>query len=770
MKRAFALVLLGLASFAVAQRATTKYTFNGTPVGENEFEYKAADGSFTSATNLNIAGTKIKSDFSGVIKQGSIVEFMLSESQGNVAGTITYKNGKVSAVQNGKPIGPETAVKWDGLPVFQPFHPQMARAYMPALLRSPNKTKLKFISPNAMTAQEFDVSVTRKNVTLAGKAVSVAFFKISVSGIGIEYAILADNSPVGMDVKVQKLSATTVGYEGVFEDPLAKYPELSQPTFAKVKREKMSTPMRDGAVLISEVVRPDAEGKFPTVLIRTPYGRAASAAEGDFYARRGFVLMSQDVRGKGDSTGLWDPFNAEVADGKDTLDWIQKQPWSDGGVGMIGGSYLGLVQWAAAVTHHPALKCIIPQVSPPDPMRNVPWDNGAFLLSGNVWWSRIVKDKNADMAAAGVGMASVFNQLKTTPIDQVDNQVFKVNIPFYDNWIQRDTIDKWKGAFRMDQIATVKIPVLHVSGVWDGDGIGTKLHWETLRKAKANQMLVFGPWEHGFNVKTKFADEDYGPGSILELDSLYLRFFDTHLKGKSVKLNEQPRVKYFVSGSNEWLTGNDWPLPASRRVTYYLSGQKANGGKSAGKLSAAAGSGTDVYAYDPNKPLVRQEDLEVDSAKASIVFKQKDLNDGMLLYASEPFGRDTIVSGPMEVNLTVSSTAKDATFHAMIVEQSTNGDCRIWQMPGTQRVTYTTGKFVPMTPGAKYKIKIMPWEGARRFRKGSRLALFVTSDMFPRFARNPGTGERDAVAKKLVAAKHTIYKAESTVSFQILER
>src|SRR5262249_52028643 len=147
-----------------------------------------------------------------------------------------------------------------------------------------------------------------------------------------------------------------------------KYKELSQPTFAVKVEKGIKIPMRDGVNLVHDMARPAVEGKYPTILIRTPYGRTGSMADGEWWAKRGYVLIAQDVRGREDSDGDWDPFVAERKDGKDTIDWIAKQPWSDGKVGMIGGSYLGYVQWAAAVEHPAALKCIIPQVSPPDAM------------------------------------------------------------------------------------------------------------------------------------------------------------------------------------------------------------------------------------------------------------------------------------------------------------------------------------------------------------------------------------------------------------------
>src|SRR6185312_4287724 len=131
--------------------------------------------------------------------------------------------------------------------------------------------------------------------------------------------------------------------------------------------------------LIADVYRPDAPGKFPAILERTPYGREGGAVDGAFYAKRGYVVVSQDCRGRGDSTGEWDPMVHERKDGYDAVQGTAKLPWCDGNVGMIGGSYGGLVQWTAAVEQPPALKCIVPQVSPPDAFLNLPYENGCFF-------------------------------------------------------------------------------------------------------------------------------------------------------------------------------------------------------------------------------------------------------------------------------------------------------------------------------------------------------------------------------------------------------
>jgi len=345
------------------------------------------------------------------------------------------------------------------------------------------------------------------------------------------------------------------------------------------------------------------------------------------------------------------------------------------------------------------------------------------------------------------------------------------NVPFYDRWLERDSAAAWSSTYTLDQVARVKIPVLHVSGTWDGDGIGTKLHWEALRKSGGNQWLVFGPWDHFFNTRSKFGDVDFGPQSLLELDSVYLRFFDTFLKGKQVGWEKQPRVRFFITGANRWVESSDWPLPQSKTVTWYLAGGKANGIKGQGTLAAKPGAGADRYRYDPHKVAFNLDEIAVDPSEASTKLPPDQLDRNTLLFRSAKFERPTTVTGPMTATLYISTTARDATFHVAVADQDPKGDLRLVAMPGTTRATWQGGRFSKLVPNRVYKVEVRPWEFAHQFGKGHRMVILVTSDMFPRYARNPGTGEPDRTATKLVAATHTVYKSAarpSAITFRTL--
>lgn len=702
---------------------------------------------------------QMTSTVTGTIEKGVLKEFKLVEKDARASGEVTFADGKLTIVQNGKVTVDNKPVPFKaGSAYFSNWHPVLWQTIQTSFDNKKGET-FTLIPINSLNPLEVKGrSESLPSDTPTGKR-PIRFISVNMGGIDLKFAFDKEEA-LGVHVATQGATFIRKGFEKVFADPVLAYPELSQPTFKTRTLKSIEAPMRDGSKLISTIVLPEGDGPFPTILVRTPYGREAGLAQGaEFYAKRGYAFVSQDVRGKGDSEGTFDPFNTEVADGKDTLDWLQTQSWCNGNVGMIGGSYLGLVQWAAAVNIHPALKCIIPQVSPPEPTKNLPYDNGEFMLLGSLWWSRIVAGKEADMATVVQSLPSP-KALATLPVSQVDNVAMKQNYPFFDEWLKRDTAAKWPGAFTTAQVAKVKIPVLHVSGFWDGDGIGTKLHWEALAKNGGNQWLIFGPWEHGFNAKTSFGGVDYGADSVLELNSVYLRFFDTFLQRKQVKWSEQPRVKFFVAGANKWLNTSSWPAPQAKKLTWYLGGGSSIGSKSKGTLANVAGkTSSDTYTYNPNKALSDKEIGNIMGA-GNLKLPAGSLDSEGLLFRTDPMKEKTIYAGSVVADVYFKTTAKDASFKAMILDQGRDGSYYIVGMMGHMRATYKTGKLLPLTPNKVDRITIEPWWFAHEFKKGHRLVLAITSDTFPSMARNPGTGESLATATKLVSAKHTIMKGK----------
>jgi putative CocE/NonD family hydrolase len=728
-----------------AQTAELLFTLMGGAAGSVRIESDAA-GACRSTSSLKIPGQATESvleahrdpatgrwtDFRLVVKAGS---------------------QRQEAIWDGRAVlqpGRSSHLAWSGGGVFSALHPVLMDSLFE--LTAPGEHTILLLD-NLMLEQAELLPIKARLV--AGE--SLPGRRLEIGGLAIDVWRGAAGV-VGFEVPAQAFrSAAAELADELFVDPIKAFPELSQATFKTTQDTRLAVRMRDGVELAATLTRPKPEGRYPAILLRTPYGRELSALEGAWWAARGYAHVAQDVRGRGDSGGDWDPFQNERQDGFDTIEWLAAQPWCDGRVGMIGASYLGFVQWQAAVEKPEALRCIIPQVSPPHPCLNIPWDHGLFLLGGNVWWARIVQGKATDFSSLGEVPGGP--ALATLPLSKADDAVFGASVPFFDAWLERDHLAAWTAA-TLDEVAAIEIPTLLVSGTWDGDGIGTKLQWEARRRAgHANQWLVFGPWDHAFNTKSKFGHYDYGDGALLELDPLYLRFFDTFLKEKEVKLEGEPRVRLFQSGANRWLELADFPDPSWQRQEWFLGAPTpANGRTSGGVLRPAPEPDEPTrWLYNPARAAIDLEDLDTDTEAAETQLEIEEPEQGVLLFRGPAFEAPTLVSGSLEVDLFVATSARDGLLTAMIADQGPDGELSLLGLPGNRRFGWTGSEIRPVEPGRPFPLRLEPWWFCHRFEAGHRLVLVLTSEAFPNFARVLGTGEPDKHATRLIAAHQTLF-------------
>lgn len=766
------------ASVPVQTTQTLKWRFGGNDAGSGSYTMRA-DGTFESATELSIMGQSIKSRLTGKMLNGLITEFEIVTQQAGVEMKTSAKDGKaqITVGTNSRTVDYKPASV-----LFANLHPVLSQTWAKVL--DPTKDGVQnidvFVLDGATTVK---VAVTKKKtrtVEAGGKKQVANVYLARLATVEFDVYLTEAGQFAAWDVPSQRLQAVASGHEGFLVDPTTLHPELSQPVMTTRAEKAVKIKMRDGVDLVADIVRPVGDAKHPVILERTPYGRETlSQLGGEWWAKRGFVHIVSDVRGRNDSDGEWKPFVHERKDGYDTIDWIAKQSWSDGNVGMIGGSYVGFVQWSAAVEAHPALKCIVPQVSPPDPFFNFPIDHGVPMLFGALWWANFVKDKKVPAVPA---TPKDIEKLKTLPLSKVDDEVFGRDIPFFNEWLEKQTPSQFAGANFMSDMDKVKIPVLHISGWWDGDGIGTKLNWARMRSlGHKNQWLIYGPWTHSFNSTSRLGDVDYGPEAIMDLDSIYLRFFDTWLKKKQVKWERQPKVRVFVTGINQWRELNDWPDARSREMTLFLSSRgPANGIASVGELVPAAPrkQSPDRYTYDPAAAEIPKEMKNIKDfgdllAAASTVVEIDPKEKGVLIYRTAPMAEPLEIGGPIELDLRFATTARDTDFFASLVDIDEKGTMRAIGIGGKIRARYLSGWEKPslLTPGKVYKATLALWDTAHQVKKGHRLAVVITSDAFPGYVRNLNTGEAIINATRMVPAHQTIYHdamQPSALRFRVL--
>lgn len=550
--------------------------------------------------------------------------------------------------------------------------------------------------------------------------------------------------------------------------------------------------MRDGVTLRANIYRPDdgGAGAYPVLLTRLPYGKdlpiGSSVLDPVQTARRGYIVVVQDVRGVFASEGEWYPFIHEAADGVDTVAWASGIPGSNGLVGMYGGSYFGYTQWAAASAGAPALRAMAPMITWADREESVVRD-GVLEWGAQASWllqqglAQMFRRYSSDVQALGKAVYSVtqaYDSLASggyghLPLDKYPALLaLDLNTPVADAIRARDT-GSYDGLPHGPQnYDRITIPMLHVGGWYDLFLKGTLKNYTEMRKRGApGQSLVIGPWSHG-RVDPLIGDVYFGVASSgalmdyqIDLMSLHLQFFDRWLKGQQpAPFDRQPPVKYFLMGTNVWKAAETWPPIGFVEQRWYLhSGGRANTASGDGALSTVAPQSepADGYLYDPATPTptIGGATLLHSFFRAGPIDQAPiERRADTLVYTSSPLEQPLEVTGSVTVTLNVASDAPDTDFVARLVDVHPDGRA-IPLTDGITRMRYRNGieaPASPMTPGAVYTITIDLWATANVFLPGHRIRLDITSSSFPRWERNLNTGLSNATTSEAQPAHQTV--------------
>jgi hypothetical protein len=555
------------------------------------------------------------------------------------------------------------------------------------------------------------------------------------------------------------------------------------PKYSLEHRFHVMVPMRDGVRLSTDIAVPQGEGPWPTILMRTPYGNSDPTRHEYLLqlARRGFATAMQDCRGRHDSEGEWEPFRHERDDAFDTIVWLVQQAFCSGSVGMIGRSYQGYCTWVAAPDHHPALKAIVPIVPLPDPVINVPYQNGAPFWNMLIWALMVHGRTNQDVAR--INWTELYTRLPLRELDRAagfDSAVWQswLDHPSFDDW--------WKEVCYMHRLGSVDLPALHVCGWYDDDGISTYVNFPRMRReakteaAREAQRLIIGCWPHQTNASSIVGELDFGPGALIDLDAMVFRFFAKHLAGEDHGLGNDPRCRVFIMGENRWHSFPDWPVPGAVTTHYFLhSGSQANSLYGDGRLSldAPAANGSpagetpsDTFTYDPANPVPYVTDPVKLQLGEACDQQSIERRVDVLCYSTPPLSADVVVCGRVFAELYIESDAPATDFTAKLVDVWENGRA-IQVCDGVQRAEYRNSLESPewLEPGNVYKVVVDMWATGLRFLKGHRIRLEVSSSAVPKFARHLNTRDDPAVATEWRVAHQTVHHSAAHPSALILD-
>jgi putative CocE/NonD family hydrolase len=531
--------------------------------------------------------------------------------------------------------------------------------------------------------------------------------------------------------------------------------------------------MRDGVELATDAWIP-AVTPAPTLLVRLPYGKdlpqlLAYGLMPNIFAlvEAGYAVVYQDCRGTFRSGGDLVPMLNEAADGADTVAWVLRQPWCDGNIGSYGASYLGFVQWASVSAGAP-VKAIAPAVTTTD-YYTAPWYSEGGAASWHTvqsWTTQMAMVETLRQLGRGSGDPQLLGELAGMMADPQPHlaamppsrqpAVEKV-WPWWGELLSHPARDAWwQNLSVLDRAEQVTVPALHIGGWFDIFVANTARSFTGLRaragtaEAREGQRLIIGPWDH-LNSTGIYPDRKFGltaDAITQDLTGQHVRFFDRWLRDRRGALDGSASVKIFVMGIDRWREEQDWPLPGTSYVPYYLhSSGRANTAAGDGELSteAPAQTAADTFLYDPQRPVPslggRLMLPSTANAAGPVDQRPVETRDDVLCFTSAVLTKPLEVTGHVSLTLYASSSAPDTDFTGKLVDVFPDGRA-IFLTDGIIRVRYrkSLAEPEPLTPGEPYQLSLDLSVTSNVFLPGHRIRLEVSSSNFPRFDRNTNTG------------------------------
>ncbi|MFI6374368.1 CocE/NonD family hydrolase [Streptomyces sp. NPDC050546] len=497
----------------------------------------------------------------------------------------------------------------------------------------------------------------------------------------------------------------------------------------------LRVPMRDGAVLLADRWIPKSGGDgLPTALVRIPYGRAGLVG-GQMarpLAERGFQVLVQSTRGTFGSDGPFDPLRREREDGLDTLDWVIEQPWFGDSMILYGPSYLGFVQWAVADAAPPQVKAMIPVVSESALTLEFLRADGFSLETPFGWAVQVAgQERKFAMPRAMLGAKKVRRALHTLPLNQADTAAMGHRYDYVQNILEHDdTTPFWKDLDHRHRVAGIDLPVSSVGGWYDIFLPGQLRDYRVLQETGRTPLrLTVGPWGH--------TSMGVGPAAFGEA----LDF------GLALCRGEQPAerapVRLFVMGQEKWRDFPSWPPPGYEPRRLHL---QPDGGLSPG--TPPADSPADTYRYDPADPTpaVGGVRMAFGVKTGRVDNTALEARPDVLTYTTPVLDEDVEVIGEVSAEIFFRSSLSHADVFVRLCDVDEAG-----------RSTNICDGLTSLTEADHTtRADVQLWPTAYRFKRGHRIRVQISSGAFPRYNRNPGTGEPRTTATTLRAADQHI--------------
>jgi len=535
-------------------------------------------------------------------------------------------------------------------------------------------------------------------------------------------------------------------------------------------KETLSMQTRDGIRLDADVYRPDADGEFPVLLMRQPYGRAIAStvvyAHPIWYASHGYIVVIQDVRGRGSSEGTFRLFENDIEDGEDTIHWASGLPGSNGTVGMYGFSYQGMTQLYAAAKRPEPLKVLCPAMLGYDLYADWAYEGDAFCLQASLGWAMQLAAETARREGNLDAYQTLYTAAQTAlTCDPVsgNSDILNALAPdsFYHDWLAHPTPDEyWEILSPRQYIQDVDVPMLHIGGWYDTYLRGTiRCYQERARCSQALQQLWIGPWAH-IPWGQQVGQLNFGVHANSIIDDLQIQWFDHFLKGKDTAIVDDDPVHLFEMGRNEWRSLPIWPSTSPTTLFLNSTGlasiQQSSGTLSIERSSTStAASVPDTIVHDPWRP-VPSTGGHASIPTGPMNRAAVDCRSDVLTYTSPPLEEEWRIAGDISVDITCSADA--GSFDLCAVLSDVYPDGRVFNITeGYKRIVAATDQTSSMhelhslAPDdvQTYQISLQPTCVA--IPAGNAIRLSISAASFPAHPINAGSSQQK-VADNLMSA------------------
>lgn len=526
--------------------------------------------------------------------------------------------------------------------------------------------------------------------------------------------------------------------------------------------------MRDGVKLDANLyLTKGREATGPCIFTLTPYGASNYANYSTYFASRGLNFVVVDARGTGRSRGSFTPLQQEAHDGHDVVEWLAGQRYCGDRVAMWGGSYAGHVQWATAKEMPPHLATIVP-VAAPYAGIDFPFSSHSaapFAVQWLAYTARMAPQKFAD-PKFWVTAYKEFAE-SGTPLLDFDRRIGFAS-PMFQEWLAHPNHDDYWDRMNptAEQYAALTLPILTITGSYDGDQAGALAHYRrhmqhASPQARDTHYLVIGPWDHGGtrNPALTFRDVTVGPASLVDMGQLHLDWYAWTLQGGRKPQFLQQRVAYYVIGADRWRYAETLDAVTAKRVPLYLgSNGEPTDVTTAGSLQMQQATGSDTYVYDPRD--VSSAAVEAEMDPESLTDQRLVLaNRGKhLVYETTPFPADTEVSGFFQLAAWISIDTPDTDFRAVIYEVQADGKSVELSrdiLRARYRDSVRNPKLVTGSAPLRYDFDDFSFI-SQRVRKGNRLRLILGPNVSIYGDKNYNSGGRIAAESMQDARPATV--------------